>query len=288
MSVNIVNQRVIQYTNNLQLLSRQMGSRLRGAVDVGDHRGKQAVAVDQIGLISAQELNQRHGDSIYTDVDHKRRWVYPKHHATHALVDMQDEVELLVSPQSKYAQAHAAGHGLKMDQDILLAAVGTSVTGETATGTEAFDTTNNRIAHGSVGFTFDKLNQAVRILREQMKNVMEPIYCAVAARGLEDLLGETKVGSADYNTVRVLMEGKIQTFMGVTFIWTEACDINTSGSTYSSILWARSGLHLGIWKDIEGRVDELPGKNHSTQVSAYSTFGATRTEQAKVVEVQYQ
>lgn len=287
MSVNIVEQRVIQYTNNLQLLSRQMGSRLRGAVEVGNHRGKQAVAVDQIGLITPTPLTQRHGDSQYADVEHKRRWVYPIHYPSHALVDMQDELELLVSPTSKYAQAHAAGHGLAMDQEILSKSVATSVTGESAGTTEAF-ASSQIIVHGSAGFTFDKLNQGVRILREGMKNVMEPVICAVNARGLEDLLAETKVGSADYNTVRVLMEGKVQSFMGVQFIWTEACNILTSGSTYSAVLWAKSGIHFGLWKDIEGRIDELPGKNHTTQVSAYSTFGATRTELEKVVKIEFQ
>jgi hypothetical protein len=192
-----------------------------------------------------------------------------------------------MNPGSMYARAQTAAMGRKMDRTILQALTGTSTTGETGTGTEAFDTTNNRIAAGGTGFTFAKLNEAVRRLREQMKEYGEQIYCALGARGIEDLLAETSVGSADYNTVRTLVNGQVDTFMGVKFIPTEEASVLTVSSDFGALLYAKSGGHLGIWEDINGRVDTLPEMEHTTQISCYSNFGATRVEQAKVVWVLY-
>jgi hypothetical protein len=288
MSAEITTQRSIEYTTNLQLLSQQLGSRLRGAVMVGSHRGKQAVPVDQIGTVEAYAIAGRRQNNNYADTPHRRRWVFPQRYAVHDTIDIADQVELLADPSSQYARAQTAAIGRLMDRKILLAGTGTSTTGESAGSTEAFDTTNNKIVHGSAGFTFDKLNQAVRIIREQTKDFVSGIVCAVNARGIEDLLAETKVGSADYNTVRTLVNGEVNTFMGVRFIPTEETSVLTVSTTYSALMWVPSGMHLGVWEDINGRVDVLPEMEHLTQISAYANFGATRLEQAKVVQIEFQ
>ena len=44
-------------------------------------------------------------------------------------------------------------------------------------------------------------------------------------------------------------------------------------------------MHLGIWNDITTRISERDDKSYSTQVYVKGTFGATRVEEAKVVEV---
>ena len=291
MSAEIVNQRSIEYTSNLRLLSQQMGSKLRGTVMVGNHRGKQAVPVDQIGTVDVYDVVGRRSNNNFADTPHRRRWVFPQRRAVHDTLDIADEVENLANPGSMYAQAQVAAMGRKMDRVILQALAGTSTTGETGTGTEAFDTTNNRIAAGGTGFTFAKLNQAVRILREQAKDMFSPVTCALGARAIEDLLDETKVGSADYNSVRVLTSGEVNTFMGVTFVPTEEASGTGSplavSTDYGAVLYMKSGVHLGIWEDVNGKVDVLPEMEHTTQISTYANFGATRVEQAKVVWVVY-
>lgn len=285
MSAEITTQRSIEYTTNLELLSQQLGSRLRGTVSVGNHKGKQAVPVDQVGAVDVYDVVGRRQTNTWTDTPHRRRWVFPQRRAVHDTIDIADEVELLVNPGSKYAQNFAAAMGRKVDRVLLQAMVGTSTTGETGTGSETFDTTNNQIAAGGTGLTFDKINQAVRMIRSQMKEYGEQLYMAVNARGIEDMLAETKIGSADYNVVRVLSNGEMNTFMGIKFIPTETLDILLDSTTESAVLYAKSGVHLGVWEEINGRVDVLPTMEHSTQISAYANFGATRIEQAKVIQV---
>ena len=44
-------------------------------------------------------------------------------------------------------------------------------------------------------------------------------------------------------------------------------------------------MMLGFWNDVTGRVSERDDKSYATQVYASTTIGATRLEEAKVVEI---
>ena len=59
MSTQITTAFVEQYSSNVSMLAQQMGSRLRGAVDVETIRGKHAF-FDQIGVTAAQVLSLIH------------------------------------------------------------------------------------------------------------------------------------------------------------------------------------------------------------------------------------
>ena len=60
MSTQITTAFVEQYSSNVSMLSQQMGSKLRGAVDVETVRGKNAF-FDQIGATAAVARTTRHG-----------------------------------------------------------------------------------------------------------------------------------------------------------------------------------------------------------------------------------
>ena len=65
---------VQQYSNNVQMLSQQKGSLLRGAVDVETVVGKNAF-FDQVGVATAQKRLTRHADTPQIDTPHARRRV---------------------------------------------------------------------------------------------------------------------------------------------------------------------------------------------------------------------
>ena len=66
MSVNITTSFVEQYSANVSMLAQQTGSKLRGAVDVENVRGKNAF-FDQVGVTAAQLRTSRHGDTPQID-----------------------------------------------------------------------------------------------------------------------------------------------------------------------------------------------------------------------------
>jgi len=112
----------------------------------------------------------------------------------------------------------------------------------------------------------------------------EPRFIACTAQQIDDLLGTTEVTSTDYNSVKALVQGEVNTFLGFTFIRTELIDI--SGSTRSCIAWSRSGLLLGVGIDIETDISVRNDMSNAIQVYARATFGATRMYEEKVVEIQ--
>jgi len=275
---------VQQYSTNVGLLLQQRGSKLRECVTMGSYTGKAAKAVEQIGSVTAQKRTSRHSDTPLISTPHDARWVFPTDYEWADLIDDADKLRMLIDPTSPYAQNGAYALGRAMDTDIISAALGTSKTGENGTTSTAFSA-SQQIAADAAGLTVAKLREAKKILLANEVDVEnDPLYIAVTAKQLDDMLGTTQVTSADYNTVKALVQGQVDTFMGFKFVQTELLGVDSS-SDRRVIAWAKSGVHCGIWNDISGKVTERADKSYSNQVYVKGTFGATRTEEGKVVEI---
>lgn len=285
MSFQVTTAFVQQYSTNVQLLLQQRGSRLRDCVTVGSYTGKAAKAVEQIGSVTAQARTSRHADTPLISTPHDARWVHPTDYEWADMIDDQDKLRMLIDPTSPYAMNGAYALGRAMDSLIITAALGTSMTGENGSVSTQFDTAGQQIAVGAAGLTIAKLRTAKKILMENEVDVEnDPLYIAVTATQLDELLGTTEVTSADYNTVKALVQGTVDSFMGFKFIHTELLGLDGSGDR-RCIAWAKSGLHLGMWNDINTKISERADKSYATQVYVKGTFGATRTEEGKVVEI---
>jgi len=284
MSFQVTTAFVQQYTTNVQLLLQQRGSRLRDLVTLGSYTGKAAKAVEQIGAVTAQKRTTRHGDTPMISTPHAARWVFPTDYEWADLVDDQDKLRMLIDPTSPYAMNGAFALGRSMDAEIIAAALGTAKTGENGSDNTAFDTVNQQIAAAASGLTVAKLRQAKYILTRNEVDPADPLYMAVTAKQLDNLLGTTEVTSSDYNTVKALVQGDVDTFMGFKFVHTELLGVDGS-SARRCFAWAKSGLHLGLWNDITTKITERADKSYATQVYAKATVGATRTDEKKVVEV---
>ena len=111
-----------------------------------------------------------------------------------------------------------------------------------------------------------------------------PRYIAVGPKQIEDLLGTTQVTSSDFNTIKALVQGDVDTFMGFQFIMTNRLDID-SNDIRSCFAWAEDGITLGIGKDVQARIDERNDKGYATQVYYCMDIGAVRMEEAKVFKI---
>jgi hypothetical protein len=280
MSSNITTAFVQQYSANVQMLSQQMGSLLRDKVRVESVVGKNAF-FDQVGSVTAVEKTSRHSDTPQIDTPHARRRVSLADYEFADLIDQQDKVRLLIDPTSSYAQAAAMAMGRAIDDVIITAALGTAYTGETgSTSTSA----QSAIAHGSTGLTIAKLRTAKQTFDLGDVDPSIPRHIIVSPKQITDLLGTTEVTSSDFNTVKALANGEINSFLGFNFIVSNR--LSLSGSTRSCIAYAQDGIALAVGKDVQARIDERADKSYATQVYYCMSIGATRMEEAKVVEVQ--
>jgi len=283
MSTQITTAFVNQFSANIQMLSQQMGSLLRNAVDVESVNGEKAF-FDQVGSAAAVLRTSRHADTPLVDTPHSRRMVTMSDYEYADLIDDQDKVRLLVDPTSTYSRAAAAAMGRAMDDVIISAALGTAYTGKDGSTATAFDTANQQIAAASGGLTLAKLIEAKEILDSGNVDPSIPRYIAVSPKQVSDLLNNTTVTSSDYNTVKALAMGEINSFVGFNFIVTNRLGVDGS-SDRRVFAWAQDGIKVAMGKEPNARIDERADKSYATQVYYSQTMGATRMEEAKVVEI---
>ena len=282
MSSQITTAFVEQYSANIQMLSQQMGSLLRDAVRIESIVGKDAY-FDQIGKVTAQLKVSRHSDTPQIDTPHSRRRCSLADYEFADLIDQQDKVRLLIDPTSSYAKAAAYAMGRAMDDVIITAALGTANTG-VAGGTPVALPAGNIVAAGGAGMTIAKLASAKQILDAGDVDPSIKRHIVVSPTEISDLLNSTTVTSSDFNTVKALVQGEIDSFMGFKFHVSNRLVDNAAGNT-QCIAFAEDGILLGVGKDVTARIDERSDKSYATQVYYCQTIGATRMEEAKVVSV---
>tara|TARA_R100000963_G_C4625473_1_gene91831 strand:+ start:106 stop:972 length:867 start_codon:yes stop_codon:yes gene_type:complete len=285
MSSQITTAFVEQYSANIQMLSQQMGSLLRDAVRIESIVGKDAY-FDQIGKVTAQLKVSRHSDTPQIDTPHSRRRCSLADYEFADLIDQQDKVRLLIDPTSSYAKAAAYAMGRAMDDVIIAAALGTANTGVSG-GTAVALPAANITAVGTGGA--NTMNIAKLALAKQKLDAgdVDPSikrHIIVSPTEIQDLLNNTTVTSSDFNTVKALVQGEIDSFMGFKFHVSNRLTDNGAGNT-QCIAFAEDGILLGIGKDVTARIDERSDKSYATQVYYCQTIGATRMEEAKVISV---
>ena len=282
MSTQITTAFVNQFSSNITMLSQQMGSLLREAVDVETVTGEKAF-FDQVGSAVAQVRTSRHGDTPLMETPHARRMVTMSTYEYADLIDDPDKVRLLVDPTSTYARAAAMAMGRSIDDVIISAALGTASTGKTGSTSTALPS-GQKIAHASGGLTQAKLVSAKKILDQNSVDPSIQRYIIVSPEQIEDLLNITSVTSADFNTVRALVQGEVDTFVGFKFIVSNRLNTDSDGNR-QVIAFAGDGIKLAVGKDVTGRIDERSDKSYSTQIYYCMDIGATRMEEEKVVEI---
>jgi hypothetical protein len=281
MSTEITTAFVEQYKSNVFHLAQQKGSRLRNAVKTENVTGK-AHFFERIGSTAAEKRTSRHSDTPRMDTPHSRRKVTMDDYDWADLIDNEDKVRMLISPSSEYAMAGAWAMGRAMDDAVISAASGTAYSGA-AGGTSVTLASAQKIVHGSAGLTLTKLLSAKEIIDSSDVDPDEPRYMIVTAKQLQNVLGVEQLTSADYASVKALVQGEIDTFLGFNFIRTER--LVTDGSNRLALAFTQNAIGLALGQDITTKISERADKNYATQVFLSMSIGATRVEDEKVVEI---
>jgi hypothetical protein len=290
MSNQITTAFVQQYSSNVQMLSQQMGSYLRGAVDVESVVGKNAF-FDQVGKTTAQLRTSRHADTPQLDTPHSRRRVSLADYEWADLIDNADKVRLLIDPTSSYAKAAAAAMGRAMDDVIIAALGGNAFSGETGStsvplpsGQKPYTASQGNDAAGGLSIT--KLLEAKKILDLADVDPSIQRYFVCGPTQISNLLGTTQITSSDFNTVKALAQGQVDSFLGFKFIVSNRLVFDAT-NTDDRLCYAftQDAIKLAIGQDVIARIDERADKSYSTQVYYAMSIGATRMEEEKVVQI---
>ena len=126
---------------------------------------------------------------------------------------------------------------------------------------------------------------AKEILDKNSVDPSIPRFIVVGPAQISSLLSTTQVTSSDFNTVKALAQGQIDSFLGFQFIVSNRLSLNSSNNERTCIAFASDGIKLAVGKDVMARIEERADKSFSTQVYYCATFGATRMEEEKVVSI---
>lgn len=281
MSVQITTAFSQQFSSNVALLSQQRGSILRGAVREESVVGEKSF-FDQVGSVAAVKRTSRHGDTPIVETPHSRRMVTLETYEWADLIDDADKVRMLIDPTSTYAQAAAAAMGRAIDDEIIAAATGTAKTGKSGSTSTSLPA-GQQIAAGSADLTIAKLLSAKEIMDSADIDPSIPRHIVCAPAQISSLLNTTEVKSSDFNTVRALARGELDSYLGFSFHVSNR--LTVAANIRTCFAWAQDGLMLAVGKDQMSRIEERADKSYSTQVYYCQTVGSTRMEEEKVVQI---
>lgn len=273
---------VQQWRNTMIVLSQQKDSRLGETtippIDViGEY-----FYWERIGSTEAIDLVTRHDDTPNIEQDHSRRraTATPKVWAT--LLDKADQVRMLVDPRSYYNQIARMAMLRAKDTLIITALEGSAWAGKAGT-VEVPLPAAQKIAHGGVGLTISKILSAKEMLDTDEVDPDMPRYMVTSAQQVTNLLGTTEVTSSDYNTVKALAAGQVNSFAGFEFIRTQL--LTKSGTTRFCYAYAKGAVGFGILDDITAEIDRRPDKNYAWQTYLGMDMGTTRVEDEQVIQI---
>jgi len=305
MSSQIPTSYVDSFSANVFHLSQQKGSRLQPSVR-NEHQNSESAFWDRIGSVVAQLKTSRHSDTPQLDTPHSRRRVTLDDYIYADLVDDEDLRRTLNDPTNDYALAAVWALGRSKDDVMITAALGTAFGGQKGGTSVTFPNAQKLAAvSGGAGSNMNVqvLRRAKKVLDEGEVDPDIPRFIVMEASQFESLLSETEIASADFNSVRALVQGEIDTFMGFNFMRSQRLNLqsgtlnfnNTTGAVGSgsgdadgyrrAFAWAMDGLLLSTSREINVRIDERADKSYATQVFASMGIGATRMEEEKVVEI---
>lgn len=289
-----------QYESTLSILLQQETSKFRNTGVVKPCQGTGSALLNQIGEVDTSEVAGRHGDTPITSTNYDRRWVNPVELEVANLVDKMDDLRNIADPRGQIARIQSMRLGRDTDDVILKGLVGANQTGESGTVSTSFAAGNIIDSGSSTKLTVDKLRELQEKMRDNDIDLDggESVVGLISPQMARHLLEQPELTSADYNSVKTLVDGGVGSFMGFNFIisnripgatkynsGTIDVGLSMAANKQRALFYPQSGLCIGMWQDVNTDVSIRNDKRNSTQIYSTMVMGATRTEENKVYAV---
>ncbi len=278
---------ILHYTSNVQSALTRAPGLLYPHVSRSMYSGERAQIVNFLGPIYFTKRTAVNADTKAVEPEHTSRWISADDYDSAILIDRVDTLRTIYDPTSPYVEQMRKALGRLQDDVVMAAFFADARTGKTGSSTASFDTVAaDTIVSGGVGLTFAKLRSLRKTMKRRYLDLrgVRPII-GVTAQQMDDLLGETVVGSFDYNSVKPLVDGEVSSFMGFTFLPMEGVIPAPVAGVRALPVWVPEGMHFGDWQGLQITIGPRADKNNITQIHACCSFGATRVEEGKVFKV---
>ncbi len=278
-----------QFDTNWNHRLGQFKPRLDSWINFDDFTGERK-RYSRIGTVSGQVITDRKGATRVSDVDMDLRWAVRQAVDVTQTFAEDDQLNLgsIVLPESPVLKEHTSAYNKDMDATAINAAYSTVLTGQQGTTATALPGTQT-IVHGGTGLTISKLIAARQILDEaDIDDDVDARVLTVTPKQITDLLNTTEVRSADFNTVKALAAGQVDSFMGfkfVTFGSGAGSPVPKVSTTRSCVGWIKGSVTImrGAKKT---HMDLLPSKQHTLQLRSVWHRGGVRLHDEGIVVIE--
>ena len=278
MAITIDSAFIEEYEDNVRHLAQQIGTRLRPKVyEVSS--GGEAYNFERLAPTDAVEKTTRRVDTVYVDDEWSRRVAQPKTFTHTMTVEHEDQVQMLVDPQSNYAYNQAQAMNREMDNLIIEAASGGALDGE---GVSNPIPPEQIIGDGTSPISFDLITESQeRYMEEEIMPDMEKCM-VIGPTQVRKLMQLTEQTSADYVQAQALQRyGIVLNWLGYNWVISNLLEAPDVGELYC-LSFTIKGLGLAVNQDTFTRIGEDPSKSYMWQVFSQWTMGCVRVEDEHV------
>ena len=282
--------RAQQYSQVILPLARQERSMLYDRVFVKTDITGKSFYQDQIGNWAMSAKTSANPSTPQNDPNLSRTRIDIATYNDARILDRSLKLQELSDPLSMSSVCIQSAVGIQIDKVIYGALGGVAYRGETGATAVSFPAgqvvaKDMETPGTNTGLTVAKLRRAAKKLDAAGVPSGERTFVGSATEK-EQLLGSTEATSADYNNVRALVSGDIDTFLGFKFVWLPDGIVNVSSNIADCYAFHKTGVCFGMLEELFLRVAERDDLSYSKQVYYEISCGAGRLEEAKVVKVE--
>lgn len=291
---DISNSFVQQFERNYILLSQQTMPRVFPVVRTVKVNAK-FHHFDRLSPQIVQLKTSRHTPTPNNPTLHSRRTVYMNDYQAADWIDREDEIRMLISPESDYVRNFSYAMARAKDVVTLAALVGNSLSTDpsdtrSTVALPAAQTIGASVGSSNSDFNLTKLFQMKLILDQAEVPADEPRYCVINASAQYSILQDNRMTSRDWVNVKTLSEGDgdIPRFLGFNFIRTELVPggglvDGTTSNEATMVAFTRDACGFASGSELFTRVQEDMKTSYATQIYVAESFGAIRIEDVRVV-----
>ena len=294
-NTGLINEMTALYSAEVELLLQQKTSKLRGKVsEQGGLIGKMAAPVTQYGSVTMKAPTGLFAPLNHTQPNSIRPWIFPIPGSLPQLIDTFQQLETIVDPKNAYAQAAAAATARFWDDGIIAAffaarqiGVDIAVLTSDTFSTSSFQVASTFGSSSASGLTVAKIIEAKRILEHYHNDLeMDQPCMVIGSQQHSDLYNQVQVVSTEFQRGidAVVSNGRVRSILGVEIVMSER--LSTASNVRNIPLFVKSGMMLGIWKDMENRIDErVDLEGTPWHLLTKTMYGAVRMQAGKVTSI---
>lgn len=212
-------------------------------------------------------------DVIPMNIDHALKVATLEDFEAPEYTDIYDAQTVNFDEVVELAETIAGAMGRRDDQSII----------------DALDTTTTTVGAGTQALDLATITAASKLLNK-VEAPMTDRFFVITEGGLNDLLNDTTITSADFNTVRLLMDGEIDSFMG--FKWKIIGSARLEGglplttTVRSGFAYHKASIGHAVGIDMKTKVDYVPHKTSWLSIGMWKA-GSVAIDVEGIIEVKY-